>query len=199
MVSTQEATSRVTSRREARSLAQQVGAERTRELLALADSAAMALVVLEQAVRSAREDVESALRSVRAVDEQARTTREAAAALDDAGARAADHLRAVDQLTESATHSVEAALTESRTPGGQTVREQLEAWADLSRIHAEALERYRGDVWGLTEAVTALEELGASEARRLQQVLERRAGLLTVLTTLFSEQTDKVRSITEAT
>lgn len=198
MVSTQEATSRVTSRREARSLAQQVGAERTKELLALADSAAMALVVLEEAVRSAREDLESALRSVRALDEQTYATREAAAALDDAGARAADHLRAVDRLTESATHSVEAALAERDTPTGETVLEQLEAWADLSRIHAEALQRYRGDLWGLADAVAALEDLRASEARRLQQVLERRAGLLTVLTSLFSEQTEKARSITEA-
>ncbi|MCP6769592.1 hypothetical protein NL529_32570, partial [Klebsiella pneumoniae] len=79
-----------------------------------------------------------------------------------------------------------------------TVLEQLEAWADLSRIHAEALQRYRGDLWGLADAVAALEDLRASEARRLQQVLERRAGLLTVLTSLFSEQTEKARSITEA-
>lgn len=198
MVLTYDAPSRVTSRRAARSQAQQVGAERTRELLALADSAAMALVVLEEAVRSAREDLQAALRSVRAVDEQTRTMREAAAGLDDAGARAADHLRAVDQLTESATRSVGAALAGSGAPTGESVLDQLEAWADLSRIHAEALQRYRGDVWGLTEAVAALEELRASEAQRLQQVLERRAGLLTVLTTLFSEQTEKARSITEA-
>ena len=52
-------------------------------------------------------------RSVDAIDQQKRAARGAAHALDEAGERAAEHLRTVDRLTEAARRSVGAALAES--------------------------------------------------------------------------------------
>ena len=62
-----------------------IGPERIAELLAVADAASMALQVLEEAARSAREDLQSVLRSVTAIDEQRRAAGAAARALDDGG------------------------------------------------------------------------------------------------------------------
>jgi hypothetical protein len=49
-----------------------LGPERIAELLAVAEAANMALLVLEAAARSARDDLESVLRSVDAIDQQKR-------------------------------------------------------------------------------------------------------------------------------
>src|SRR6478609_3179822 len=82
-----------------------LGPERIAELLAVAEAANMALLVLEAAARSARDDLESVLRSVDAIDQQKRAAGGAAHALDEAGDRAARHLRTVDRLTEAASRS----------------------------------------------------------------------------------------------
>jgi hypothetical protein len=174
-----------------------IGPERIAELLAVADAASMALQVVEEAARSAREDLQSVLRSVAAVDEQKRAAGAAAHALDDAGARAAQHLRTVDALTEAASRSVGAALAESGAHASEAALEQLDSWADLSRLESEGLHQYRRDRWGLAQALESLADLREAEARRLQQVIERRAALLTSLTAVLATQAETARSITD--
>ncbi len=174
-----------------------IGPERIAQLLAVADAASMALQVVEEAARSAREDLESVLRSVTVIDDHKRVARAAAHALDDAGARAAQHLRTVDRLTEEASRSVGAALAESGAHASEAALEQLDSWADLSRIESEGLHQYRRDRWGLAKALESLADLREAEARRLQQVIQRRAGLLAGLTAVLTEQAETARSITE--
>ena len=89
----------------------------------------MALLVLEEAARSARDDLDSVRRSVDAIDQQKRAARGAAHALDEAGERAAEHLRTVDQLTEAASRSVGAALAESGAHASEAALEELDSWA----------------------------------------------------------------------
>ena len=137
------------------------------------------------------------LRSVTAIDEQKRAAGAAALALDDAGARAAQHLRTVDRLTEAASRSVGAALAESGAHASEAALEQLDSWADLSRIESEGLHQYRRDRWGLAQALESLADLRELEARRLQQVIERRAGLLTNLTAVLAAQAETACGITD--
>ena len=99
------------------------------------------------------------LRSVTAIDEQKRAAGAAALALDDAGARAAQHLRTVDRLTEAASRSVGAALAESGAHASEAALEQLDSWADLSRIESEGLHQYRRDRWDLAQALESLADL----------------------------------------
>lgn len=173
-----------------------IGQERIAELLAVAGAARMALLVLEEAARSAREDLESVLRSVDAIDQQKRAASGAAFALDEAGARAAQHLRTVDRLTEAASRSVGEALAESGAHTSDAALEQLDAWAELSRLESESLHQYRRDRWSLANALESLNDLREAEARRLQQVIERRAETMTSLVDVVSQQADTARSIT---
>jgi DNA repair exonuclease SbcCD ATPase subunit len=175
-----------------------LGPERIAELLAVAEAANMALLVLEAAARSARDDLESVLRSVDAIDQQKRAAGGAAHALDEAGDRAARHLRTVDRLTEAASRSVGAALEESGAHASEAALEQLDSWADLSRIETEGLHQYRRDRWGLANALESLNDLRETEARRLQELIERRAGLMSSLTEMLTKQADAARSITDA-
>src|SRR5829696_677576 len=101
-----------------------IGPERIADLLTVADAATMTFLVVQEAARSAREDLESVLRTVRAIDKQKGAAREAAHALDEAGARAAQHLRTVDRLTEAASRSVGAALAESGAHASEAALEQ---------------------------------------------------------------------------
>ena len=117
--------------------------------------------------------------------------------LDDAGARAAQHLRTVDQLTEAASRSVGAARAESGAHASEAALDQLDSWADLSRIESEGLDQYRRDRWGLAQALESLADLREAEARRLQQVIVRRAALLAGLTALLATQAETARAITE--
>ena len=160
--------------------------------------ASMALLVVQEAAPAAREDLDAVIRTVRAIDLQKRAAHDAAKALDDVGARAAKHLRAVDRLTEAASRSVGAALAANGSPTSETVLEELDSWADLSRLESEGLDQYLQRRWGLAEALDSLTDLGEEEARRLQQVIERRAGLMTVLTELLTKQAEAARSITDA-
>jgi hypothetical protein len=174
-----------------------IGPERIAELLTLADAVGLALQVLEGAARSAREDLDSLLRNVAAIDRQQRAGRGAAHALDEAGARAAQHLRTVDRLTEAASRTVGAALAESGSHASEAALEQLDAWADLSRIEAEGLHEYRRDRWGLADVLESLDDLHEVEARRLQQLIERRSDLLTSLTQLLARHADTARAVTD--
>ena len=174
---------------------QRIGPERIAELLAVAAAAKMALLVLEAAARSAREDLESVLRSVDAIEEQKRAARGAAHALDDAGERAAEHLRTVDRLTEAASRSVGEALAGIGAPASETALEQLDSWAELSRLESEGLHQYRRDRWSLASALESLNDLREAEARRLQQLIDRRAGLMTSLLDVVAQQADAARSI----
>ncbi|HYJ26083.1 MAG TPA: hypothetical protein VEW73_00110 [Nocardioides sp.] len=176
---------------------QGIGPARIAELLAVADSATMALLVLEAAARSAREDLESALRSVDAIDEQKRAARGAAHALDEAGERAAQHLRTVDRLTEAASRSVGKALAESGAHASETALEQLDSWADLSRLESEELHQYRRDRWSLASALESLNDAREAEARRLQELIDRRAGLMTSLIDVLTKQAEAARSIVD--
>ena len=174
-----------------------IGPEGVAELLGVAHAAGMALVVLEEAARWAREDLESVLRSVTAIDEQRRAVGAAAHALDDAGARAAEHLRTVDRLTEAASRSVGEAMAECGAHAGDAALEQLDSWADLSRLEAESLRQYRRDRWRVATALESFADLREAEARRLQQLIERRASLLTDLTAVLAKQAQAARSIPE--
>ena len=124
--------------------------------------------------------------------------RGAAHALDEAGERAAEHLRTVDRLTEAASRSVGAALAESGAHASEAALEQLDSWADLSRIESEGLHQYRRDRWDLANALESLNDLREAEARRLQQLIERRAGLMASLTDLLAQQADAARAVTDA-
>jgi hypothetical protein len=174
-----------------------MGPEGVAELLGVAHAAVMALQVLEEATRSAREELESVLRSVTAIDDQKRTVGAAAHALDDAGARAAKHLRTVDRLTEAASRSVSEAMAECGAHASEAALEQLDSWADLSRLESESLREYRRDRWAVATALESFADLREAEARRLQQLIERRAALLTDLGSVLATQAEAARSITE--
>ena len=163
----------------------------------MAHTASMALQVLEEAARWAREDLESVLRSVAAIDEQRRAVGAAAHALDDAGARAAQHLRTVDRMTEAASRSVSEAMAESGADASEAALEKLDSCADLSRLESESLRQYRRDRWAVATALESLADLREAEARRLQQLIERRAALLTDLTAVQATQAEAARRITE--
>ena len=174
-----------------------LGPEGVAELLGLAHTASMALQVLEEAARWAREDLESVLRSVAAIDEQRRAVGAAAHALDDAGARAAQHLRTVDRMTEAASRSVSEAMAESGADASEAALKKLDSCADLSRLESESLRQYRRDRWAVATALESLADLREAEARRLQQLMERRAALLTDLTAVQATQAEAARRITE--
>jgi hypothetical protein len=195
MVSSSDAEPPVNGRPAVRADDRRLGPEHIAELLAVADATSMALLVLEAAARSARDDLESVRRSVDAIDQQKRAARGAAHALDEAGERAAEHLRTVDRLTEAASRSVGAALAESGAHASEAALEQLDSWADLSRIESEGLYQYRRDRWDLANALESLNDLREAEARRLQQLIERRAGLMTSLTDLLAQQADAARAV----
>jgi hypothetical protein len=121
MVAPGEAGPQVNGRAAAPEQGHRLGAERIAALLAVAGAANLALRVVEEAARSAREDLESVLRSVDAIEQQKRAARGAAHALDESAARAAQHLRTVDRLTEAASrgwgrHWPGAAPTPARPP-----------------------------------------------------------------------------------
>ena len=196
MASSDDADRQLNGRRAAHADTRRIGAERIAALVAVADAARLALLVVQEAATAAREDLDAVLRTVRAIDLQKRAAHDAASALDDAGARAAKHLRAVDRLTEAASRSVGAALAASGSHTDETVLEELDSWADLSRLESEGLQQYLRRRWGLAEALESLTELGEAEARRLQQVLERRARLMTTLTEVLTTQAEAARSIT---
>jgi hypothetical protein len=195
MVSSSDAEPPVNGRPAVRADDRRLGPEHIAELLAVADATSMALLVLEAAARSARDDLESVRRSVDAIDQQKRAARGAAHALDEAGERAAEHLRTVDRLTEAASRSVGAALAESGAHASEAALEQLDSWADLSRIESEGLHQYRRDRWDLANSLESLNDLREAEARRLQQLIERRAGLMTSLTDLLAQQADAARAV----
>jgi len=196
MASSGDADRELNGRRAAHADTRRIGAERIEALLAVADAASMALLVVQEAATAAREDLDAVMRTVRAIDLQKRAAHDAADALDDAGARAAKHLRAVDRLTEAASRSVGAALAASGSHTHETVLEELDSWADLSRLESEGLQEYLRRRWGLAEALDSLTELSEGEARRLHQVIERRAGLMTALTEVLTKQAEAARSIT---
>ena len=171
--------------------------ERVEALLGVGDVAGLALLVVEEAARSAREDLEAAIRSVRALTEQQDAARRALDTLDAAGTGAVGHLRAVDHLTEQASRIVAASLLEGDELAGEDTLERLDAWADLSRAQAQRLEQGRDDAWGLAELLDALSDLGRREAMRLQEVLQRRSTVLTSLTSVLEQQSRTARAITD--
>ena len=174
-----------------------VADEHLAALLSLADAAGMAFLVLEEAARSARADLDSVLRSVRAIDQQKRVGRRAAHALDEAGAGAAEHLRTVDRLTRAASRSIGAALAESDAHTDATTVEQLDAWADRSRRESDSLRHFLRGRWGLADVLESLTDLSETEAWRLQQVIEQRSRLLTTLTDVLCRQIATARSFTD--
>jgi hypothetical protein len=174
-----------------------IGPEGVAELLAVAHTASMALQVLEEAARWAREDLESVLRSLTAIDEQRRAVGAAARALDDAGARAAQHLRTVTRMTEAASRTVSETMAEWGAQAGEAALEKLDSWADVSRTESESLRQYRRDRWAVATALESLVDLREAEARRLQQLIERRAALLTDLSAVLATQAEAARSIPE--
>ena len=101
-------------------------------------------------------------------------------------------------VAEAASRSVGAALEESGAHASDAALEQLDSWADLSRIETEGLHQYRRDRWGLANALESLNDLRETEARRLQELIERRAGLMSSLTEMLTKQADAARSITDA-
>ena len=154
--------------------------ERVEALLGVGDVAGLALLVVEEAARSAREDLEAAIRSVRALTEQQESARRALDALDAAGTGAVGHLREVDHLTEQASRIVAASLLEGDELAGE-----------------DTLEQGRDDAWGLAELLDALSDLGRREAVRLQEVLQRRSTVLTSLTGVLEQQSRTARAITD--
>ena len=171
--------------------------ERVEALLGVGDVAGQALLVVEEAARSAREDLEAAIRSVRALAEQQDAARRALDALDAAGTGAVYHLRAVDHLTERASRIVAASLLDGHELVGEDTLERLDAWADLSRAQAQRLEQRREEAWGLTELLDALSDLGRREAVRLQEVLQRGSSVLASRTGVLEQQSRTARSITD--
>ncbi|MFL6166331.1 MAG: hypothetical protein ACJ710_08620, partial [Ornithinibacter sp.] len=127
------------------------GDHRVEALLGLGDVAGLALLVVEEAARSAREDLDAAIRSVRALTEQQDAARRALDTLDAAGTGAAGHLREVDHLTGAASRIVAASLLDGDDLAAEDTLERLDAWADLSRAQAQRLEQGREDAWGLAE------------------------------------------------
>jgi hypothetical protein len=166
-------------------------------LLGVGADAGQALLMVEEAARSAREDLEAAIRSVRALTEQQDAARRALDALDAAGTGAVYHLRAVDHLTERASRIVAASLLDGHELAGEDTLERLDAWADLSRAQAQRLEQRREDAWGLAELLEALSTLGRREAVRLQELLQRRSTVLASLTGVLEQHSRSARAITD--
>ncbi len=171
--------------------------ERVEALLGVGDVAGQALLVVEEAARSAREDLEAAIRSVRALAEQQDAARRALDALDAAGTGAVYHLRAVDHLTERASRIVAASLLDGHELVGEDTLERLDAWADLSRAQTQRLEQRREEAWGLTELLDALSDLGRREAVRLQEVLQRGSTVLTSRAGVLEQQSRTAQAITD--
>jgi hypothetical protein len=171
--------------------------DRVEALLGVGDVAGQALLLVEEAARSAREDLEAAIRSVRALTQQQDAVRRALETLDAAGTGAVYHLRAVDHLTEQASRIVAASLLDGHELAGEDTLERLDAWADLSRAQAQRLEQRRDDAWGLAELLDALSNLGRREAVRLQELLQRRSTVLTSLTGVLEQQSRTARAITD--
>ncbi|MFL6152509.1 MAG: hypothetical protein ACJ72B_09025 [Ornithinibacter sp.] len=173
------------------------GDHRVEALLGLGDVAGLALLVVEEAARSAREDLEAAIRSVRSLAEQQDAAGRALDALEAAGSGAVGHLREVDHLTEEASRIVAASLLEGEELAGEDTLERLDTWADLSRAHAQRLEQGRNDAWGLAELLDALSDQGRREAVRLQEVMQRRSTVLSSLTGVLEQQSRSARAITK--
>lgn len=171
--------------------------DRVVALLGIGDVAGQALLLVEEAARSAREDLEAAIRSVRALTEQQDAARRALDALDAAGTGAVYHLRAVDHLTEQASRIVAASLLDGHELAGEDTLERLDAWADLSRAQAQRLEQRRDEAWGLAELLDALSNLSRREGVRLQELLQRRSTVLTSLTGVLEQQSRTARAITD--
>ncbi len=171
--------------------------DRVEALLGVGDVAGQALLLVEEAARSAREDLEAAIRSVRALTQQQDAARRALDALDAAGTGAVYHLRAVDHLTEQASRIVAASLLDGHELAGEDTLERLDAWADLSRAQAQRLEQRRDDAWGLAELLDALSNLSRREGVRLQELLQRRSTVLTSLTGVLEQQSRTARAITD--
>ena len=171
--------------------------DRVEALLGVGDVAGQALLLVEEAARSAREDLEAAIRSVRALTQQQEAVRRALETLDAAGTGAVYHLRAVDHLTEQASRIVAASLLDGHELAGEDTLERLDAWADLSRAQAQRLEQRRDDAWGLAELLDALSTLGLREAVRLQELLQRRSTVLSSLAGVLEQQSRNARAITD--
>ena len=174
-----------------------IGEQRLDLLLAAGDVASLAFQVAQEAAQSARHDLETVMRSIRAINEHQRAARAAVEALDEAGTRAAAHLHAVDELTEAASRTLGEALEDSGELASEAALEQLDAWADASRLQSQRLRHDLRDRWGVGEALDSLAELGQAEAIRLQQLMDRRAKLLQTLSTILKAQADTARSITD--
>ena len=170
--------------------------ERADALLAVGDIAGVAFLLLEEAARSSREDLDAVLRNIRTVTAQRDAARRALAALDEAGVGAVRHLRAVDDLTERASRVVAATLLDGDELVGEDALEQLDAWAGLSRARSTRLQQDRDAAWGLGEVLDALTELRHSEAARLQEVLLRRSTVLATLTRVIEQQAATAGAIT---
>jgi hypothetical protein len=174
-----------------------IGAERLELLLAVGDVASLAFQVAQEAAQSARHDLETVMHSIRALNEHQRAGRAAVEALDDAAGRAAAHLHAVDELTEAASRTLGEALDDSGELASEAALEQLDAWADASRLQSQRLHHDLHDGWGVGEALDSLAELGQAEAVRLQMLMDRRAKLMQALSTILKAQADTARSITD--
>ncbi|HYN66299.1 MAG TPA: hypothetical protein VES93_05375 [Ornithinibacter sp.] len=157
----------------------------------------MAFVVVEEAARSAREDLAAIMASVRAIEEQKRAWHEAVEALNDAGARAAEHLSSVDRLTVDASRAVGEALDGCGESVGETALEQLDSWAVHSRLESERLQQQLHDAGFVAERLDTLAESGQLESLRLQQVLDRRAKLIATLSAILAAEAEAARAITQ--
>ena len=170
---------------------------RTAALLGVADVASMAFLVVEEAARSAREDLAAIMASVRGIDEQKRAWREAVDALNTAGARAAEHLSTVDRLTVEASRAVGEALDGYGESFSETALEQLDSWAVHSRLESERLQRQLQDAGFVAERLETLTERSELESLRLQQVMDRRSKLIATLSGILTKEAGSARAITE--
>jgi hypothetical protein len=160
---------------------------RTAALLDVADVASMAFIVVEEAARSAREDLAAIMASVRGIDEQKRAWREAVDALNTAGARAAEHLSTVDRLTVEASRAVGEALDGYGESFSETALEQLDSWAVHSRLESERLQQQLQDAGFVAERLDTLTERSELESLRLQQVMDRRSKLIATLSGILTK------------
>ena len=170
---------------------------RTAALLGVADVASMAFIVVEEAARSAREDLAAIMASVRGIDEQKRAWREAVDALNSAGARAAEHLSTVDRLTVEASRAVGEALDGYGESFSETALEQLDSWAVHSRLESERLQQQLQDAGFVAERLDTLTERSELESLRLQQVMDRRSKLIATLSGILTKEAEAARAITE--
>jgi hypothetical protein len=169
----------------------------TAALLGVADVASMAFLVVEEAARSAREDLAAIMASVRGIDEQKRAWREAVDALNTAGARAAEHLSTVDRLTVEASRAVGGALDGYGESFSETALEQLDSWAVHSRLESERLQQQLQDAGFVAERLETLTERSELESLRLQQVMDRRSKLVATLSGILTKEAEAARAITE--